>query len=397
MGRRRPRKPLAPPRQGHRGRPLREARLRRGARAPPSCKGSGSYKYTPYSATESKVASNENELLAALPLGASSFAGRVKRGQTLRTDYTMVGTDTLPANKRVTRAQLRGPDCPRATHVVSTVYLGGFALAAGTKAELGGSAKIFGFGAEGESKAAGERLVAEGNAEACAEAQKTGKEARLVAPFRCASACSRSTVSLPMASASRLRLRPPRQGQPTARALTAWCASRPAATSRRPAAVASTSAATASTQPRSRAPPTRPAWSKARARPPARARLTPCSLQLPPSRARAAPDQLRLGRSAKVYCQAHGKLLPTVNDLEWAARGNVMRTYPWGEEPPEGRACFGKDATCAVKSSTGATPKGVFNLGGNVEELSESPGGGYLSFGGGYAGDGTKMASRPGA
>lgn len=47
----------------------------------PSCKGSGSYKYTPYSATESKVASNENELFAALPLGASSFAGRVKKAK----------------------------------------------------------------------------------------------------------------------------------------------------------------------------------------------------------------------------------------------------------------------------------------------------------------------------
>ncbi len=361
----------------------------------PSCKGSGSYKYTPYSATESKVASNENELLAALPLGASSFAGRVKRGQTLRTDYTMVGTDTLPADKRVTRAQLRGPDCPRATHVVSTVYLGGFALAAGTKAELGGSAKIFGFGAEGESKAAGERLVAEGNAEACAEAQKTGKEAKLCAvPLRV------GLLPLDGLASDGVGVAPP-PAAPSAGATHGPCPDgmvRIAPGSYQPSTgggrVDLGSYCLDATEVTSAAYEACVVKGTCQAAHPVRGSH------------RAACNYRQAGREqhpincvsvdqAKVYCQAHGKLLPTVNDLEWAARGNVMRTYPWGEEPPEGRACFGKDATCAVNSfPTGATPEGVFDLGGNVEELSESPGGGYLSFGGGYAGDGTKMAGK---
>lgn len=360
----------------------------------PSCKGSGSYKYTPYSATESKVASNENELFAALPLGASSFAGRVKKGQTLRTDYTMVGTDALPADKRVTRAQLRGPDCPRATHVVSTVYLGGFALAAGTKAELGGSAKVFGFGAEGESKAAGERLVAEGNAEACAEAQKTGKEAKMCAvPLRVGLlpldglASDGTGVAAPVPAAPKATQGPCPEGmvriapgsyQPSTGGgrvdLGSYCID----------ATEVTSAAYEACVVKGTCQAVQPVRGSNR---------VACNYR------QAGREQHPINcvsvDQAKVYCQAQGKLLPTVNELEWAARGNVMRTYPWGEEPADGRACFGKDATCAVKSfPTGASPEGVFDLGGNVEELCESPGGGYVSFGGGYGSEGIKMAGK---
>lgn len=360
----------------------------------PGCKGSGSYRYTPYNATESKTASSENELFAALPLGASSVAARVKKGQTLRTDYTMVGTDALPADKHVSRASLRGPDCARATHVVSTVYLGGFALAAGTKAELGGSAKVFGLGTSGSSQAAGERLVAEGSAEACAEAQKTGKEEKLCAvPLRVGLlaldglASDGSGVAKPPASSGATPTGP--------------C---PTGMARIPAGSLTPAFATSRVDLGSVCLDTTEVTAEAYEKCVVDGHCSaPTQLRSTSERVfcnyRAAgrekhPINCVTVEQAKGYCQAQAKLLPTLAELEWATRGNVMRTHAWGEEPPEGRACFGQKGTCPVGSfAKGATPEGVLDLAGNVEEFAET-GSGFASFGGGYASEPSRLVGK---
>jgi len=74
---------------------------------------------------------------------------------------------------------------------------------------------------------------------------------------------------------------------------------------------------------------------------------------------------------ANTYCSVAGGRLPTDAEWEWAARGGENGwLYPWGDEPPDDRACWATiDGTCAVGSfPTGDNPWGAHDLAGNVLE-----------------------------
>jgi outer membrane protein OmpA-like peptidoglycan-associated protein len=139
------------------------------------------YQFSPYSANQRKVAHNQSELFAQLPIGAASLGADVKGGRALRTDYLLAGQYALPPDASFHATDLKGVDCARATHVVSAIYVGAFIMGAGESRRMDAKSSLFGASLGGSSSADVHVLSSEGDAEACAVAQRDGTES-----YRCA-------------------------------------------------------------------------------------------------------------------------------------------------------------------------------------------------------------------
>ncbi len=173
----------------------------------PNCVAKGTYAFSPYSATETKIAHNANELFAELPVGAAKLSAKLRGSHAIRTDYMMAGVEAVKIGSTFKPDELIG-ECSDATHVVSKIYVGGFALAAGETRLLEGGASVFvmpaisvGGGAKTESSV--EHLQHEGVAKACEEAQEKGAQSpQCAVPLRIALMAIATPVVAPTPAAT---------------------------------------------------------------------------------------------------------------------------------------------------------------------------------------------------
>lgn len=135
----------------------------------PDCQVPGGYSWqrtTP--ASDVMEIADENDLYAKLPLGAASLSGELKRSGQLAIATHVTGHLRLREGG-VEDVAAAGP-CAQATHIVSAVSVGAFALSRGGAAQARAQASVTGFGEAGGSQSQTASLVrSAGDPKSCTE------------------------------------------------------------------------------------------------------------------------------------------------------------------------------------------------------------------------------------
>jgi hypothetical protein len=140
-----------------------------------SCNAPGKYAYTAITPKHDHVAiRNEDDLYANIPLGAAKLEGKLETSGELDVDMSMVGR--YASDQVVVRAdQLQGPDCDKATHVVSALTVGAFDFFAGSGATVGAGATVGNAGGGATQQSAKELLNSDGRMKSCDGATTSDK------------------------------------------------------------------------------------------------------------------------------------------------------------------------------------------------------------------------------
>jgi formylglycine-generating enzyme len=346
----------------------------------PNCVASGSYSFTPYASTDSKVAHGLAELYTDLPLGASRLASRLKDSPALRADTMLVGIQGIKMPATFHPADLKG-DCGGATHVVSKIYVGAFALAVGDARTLEGSASLFSpVGATGAPPIA----QREGNPKACEEAQdKRVETAACNVPIRLAllpitpcdddgGRCGDVADAGTRTTTGEGGAGPPGMVHIAGGSFTMGPRTRIAVVNDPMRHVATVAPFDMDTDLVTVGEYTH-CFEQGMCRAPS-ADQPACNY--------GHPDRVTHPMNcvdytqAAAYCHAVNKRLPTEEEWEFAARGGAEeRTYPWGNAEPAQQLCWSgitkRTGTCPV----GSFPPGAFGLrdmAGNVWEWTSS-------------------------
>lgn len=130
------------------------------------CRVKGSYGYSGITRKQTRLnIKDTDELYATMPAFAASLEAKLHSAGQLNVQMTVVGRyETQGA--AISTMDLEG-DCKEATHVVTAVALGAYALSAGADAETSGSAKVVGIGGGARSTASRELLQRDGDENAC--------------------------------------------------------------------------------------------------------------------------------------------------------------------------------------------------------------------------------------
>lgn len=140
------------------------------AKLVPSCSLAGTYGYIGTTKREKKIEmATSDEIAANLPVSGISWltelGGKFGRETALLAQMVMIGKRSS-AKKVAQRGELEG-SCAEATHYVRAATVGAFAVASGSKAELGATATLMGKGGAAGSKSATKLESQDGDMAAC--------------------------------------------------------------------------------------------------------------------------------------------------------------------------------------------------------------------------------------
>jgi hypothetical protein len=133
------------------------------------CTAGGTYRYTPFTPNEDRlVIRDSKDLYANLPMGAAGLEAKLKSLGEIDLGMTLVGKYEVDA-ALAREEDLRG-DCTEATHIVTGMTVGAFALSAGGTLDVGAGGTVLGVGAKVSAANERETLSRDGDARMCMKA-----------------------------------------------------------------------------------------------------------------------------------------------------------------------------------------------------------------------------------